>query len=445
MSQADQTPPPGADTPAGAGCSATGPGGAQPDGPALPAAAVPPDIPLGRNGGFRLLWIGQILSDIGSEIGFLAYPLLILSLTGSPVLAGAVGTARSVALFLLRLPAGALADRLDRRLTMITCDVLRTVLLALLGLLVLLHAAAWPVVGVVSLLDGAANAIFDPAAMAALPAIVPDGQLEQAFAATEARQYTASLIGPALGGLLFGLARAVPFLADAASYAVSFGTVSRIRGRFRPEPAERKRLWAEVVDGLRLVWQVPLLRAVVVQSPLINFGFNGVIFAVILALRQHGTRAAVIGLVLAGVAAGGVIGAVVASRLPRRLPLSGLVIVVTSAAAVLFAAAALLVPSPLVALPVAASFLLTPAANAALFAQMQRRTPEHMRGRVNNTVIMVASALASLAPLVAGLLVQHVSGHWAVGCFAAVMVVAALLSVLLPGIRNAESAAGADG
>jgi hypothetical protein len=144
------------------------------------------------------------------------------------------------------------------------------------------------------------------------------GQLEQAWVATEARQFAASLAGPALGGLLFGLARAVPFLADAASYAVSFGTVSRIGGRFRPEHAGRKRLWTEVLDGLRLVWQVPLLRAVVVQSPLINFGFNGVIFAVILALRQHGTPPAVVGFVLAGVAAGGVAGAVVASRLQRR-------------------------------------------------------------------------------------------------------------------------------
>lgn len=434
MSQPDRTEPAGA-----------GPDGAGPDAAGLAGADAPADVPLRRNRGFRLLWIGQILSDTGSEIGYLAYPLLILALTGSPVLAGAVGTVRSVALFLLRLPAGALADRLDRRQTMIVCDVVRALLLAVLGLLVLLHAAAWPVVGAVAVLDGAANAIFDPAAMAALPAIVPDGQLEQAWAATEARQYAASLAGPALGGLLFGLARALPFLADAASYAVSFGTVSRIRGRFRPAQAERKRLWTEVVDGLRLVWQVPLLRAVVVQSPLINFGFNGVLYAVILALRQNGTRAAVIGFVLAGVAAGGVAGAVVASRLQRRLRLSALVIVVTIAAAVLFAAAALLVPSPLVALPIAASFLLTPAANAALFAQMLRRTPEHMRGRVNNTIIMVASALASLAPLVAGLLVQHVSGQWAVGCFAVVMVVAALLSVLLPGIRNAESAAGADG
>ena len=168
------------------------------------------------------------------SFGLLAYPLLILALTHSVVLAGAVGTARAIAVFCVQLPAGALADRFDRRVTMIACDTVRAVLLAVLGLLIVAHLVSWPVVLVVSLIEGAAGAIFDPAASAALPGIVPDGQLERAWAATEARQYGASLAGPALGGALFGLGRAVPFLADALSYAVSFGTVRRISGRFRP-------------------------------------------------------------------------------------------------------------------------------------------------------------------------------------------------------------------
>jgi MFS family permease len=71
---------------------------------------------------------------------------------------------------------------------------------------------------------------------------------------------------------------------------------------------------------------------------------------------------------------------------------------------------------------------------------MLRSTPEEMRGRVTNTVLMVATALTTLAPLIAGLLVQHVSGAWAVGAFAAAMAVAAALSLILPGLRNAESA-----
>jgi MFS family permease len=405
------------------------------------AADVPPLVPLRRNKGFRMLWVGQLLSDAGSQIGLLAYPLLILALTHSAVLAGVVGTTRAVTRLCLQLPAGALADRFDRRRTMIICDTMRAVLMALLGILIVAQLASWPVVLIVSLIEGGAGALFDPAATAALPGIVPDGQLEEAWAATEGRTYGASLAGPALGGVLFGLGRAVPFLADAVSYAVSFGTVSRIRGRFRPKlTVERKALWREVADGLRIVWQVPLLRAVLLTAPLVNFAFNGVTFTITLALRQHGTSTAVIGLVQAAVAVGGLVGALVAPRLQGRMRLATLATTISLAGVLLFVVAAVLIPSPLVAVPVALDLVLAPAANAALFAVMLRGAPEEMRGRIVNTVIMTATGLAALAPLVAGLLVEHLSGSWAVGAFAAAMAVAAVLCLVLPGLREAESA-----
>jgi MFS family permease len=404
------------------------------------AAARPGPVPLRRNGGFRMLWIGQLLSDTGSQVGAIAYPLLILALTHSPVLAGVVGTAREVSLICLQLPAGALSDRFDRRLTMIVCDTLRTALLALLGILIAVHLASWPVVLVVGLIEGAAGGLFDPSATAALPAIVAEDQLVEAWAATEGRSWAAGLAGPALGGLLFGLGRAVPFLADALSYAISFSTVSRIRGRFRPARApERKALWHEVHDGLRTVWQIPLLRAVAVQAPLINFAFNGVLFAITVGLRQHGVSATVIGLVQAAIMAGGVLGAPVAPLLQGRLRLRTMALTMTLAGTLLFVIAALLIPSPLVALPVAIVVLLAPAANSGLFASMLRQTPEEMRGRVTGTVSMTAMSLASLAPLLAGLLVEHVSTPWAVGAFAAAEAVAAVLTLVMPGMRDADA------
>ena len=108
------------------------------------AASVPRPIPLRLNRDFRMLWTGQLLSDTGTQVGGLAYPLLILALTHSAALAGVAGTARAATLLCLQLPAGALADRFDRRLTMIVCDVMRAVLLAVLGVLVVAHLAAWP-------------------------------------------------------------------------------------------------------------------------------------------------------------------------------------------------------------------------------------------------------------------------------------------------------------
>ncbi|MGH3234248.1 MAG: MFS transporter [Streptosporangiaceae bacterium] len=419
----------------------------EPAAAALPgAAARPRPVPLRRNSGFRMLWIGQFLSDTGSEMGLIAYPLLILALTGSPVLAGAVGTAREVTLICPQLPAGALSDRFDRRLTMITCDAVRAALLALLGVLIAVHLASWPAVLVVSLIEGGLGGLFAPSAAAAPPSIVAEEQLVEAWAATEGRTWAAALAGPALGGLLFGAGRAVPFLADAVSYAASFGTVSRIRGRFRPEGApERKALRHEVLDGLRIVWQIPLLRAVAVLGPLVNFAFTGVLFAITVGLRQHGTSATVIGLVQGAIMTGGVLGAPVAPLLQRRLRPGAMALTMILAGALMFAIAAVVIPSPLVALPVAVVVLLAPAGNSGLFASALRQAPEEMRGRVTSTVTMTAMSLASLAPLLAGLLVEHVSASWAVGAFAAADAIAAVLALAMPGLQDAGSPPTASG
>jgi len=409
---------------------------------AAPAASVT----LRRNRNFRLLWTGQVLSDLGTQFGALAYPLLILALTHSPVIAGVVGTVTALCAFVVRLPAGALADRLDRRRTMIVCDGVRTLVLGALALAVLEHAVTWPVVLLVATLDRVGDTIFSPSSTAALPSIVDDAQLEGAWAATEARQYGASLAGPALGGVLYGFGRAIPFVGDTISYGVSVATSAAMKGSFRPAPSDvaRKGLWREAFDGVAHMWRVPLLRAVVIQAPLINFAFNGVIFTVILAMRRNGRSADLIGLTEALIMVGGLLGAIAASKLQGRLTLTRLVTLLTVGGTVLIAVAALVVPSPLVALPLAVPFFLAPTANAALMAAMLRATPEGLRGRVTNSLLQAATAMAALSPLAAGLLVAHVAGHWAMAGFAAALGVSAILAFTLKGLREAERAPASD-
>jgi len=312
-------------------------------------------LPLRRNRNFQLLWTGQVLSDLGSQIGALAYPLLILALTHSPILAGVVGTASAAVAFAVRLPAGALADRLDRRKMMIVVDGVRTIVLVGLAAAVALHAIVWPVVLLVAVIDRIGDTMFTPASTAALPEIVEDDQLESAWAATEARQYAASLGGPALGGLLFGLGRAIPFIGDTISYGVSVLTSSAMKGTFHPAPAEaeRKGLWHEAFEGLRLIWHDALLRAVIVQAPLINFAFSGVIFTVTLSLQHNGTSASVIGLTQSAIMVGGLLGAVAAPKLQGRFSLTRLIVALTTGGSILFGVAAILAPSPLMAIPIA--------------------------------------------------------------------------------------------
>lgn len=412
----------------------------QPDSAAEQAPA--PSKPLRHNRNFQLLWTGQVLSDLGSGFGALAYPLLVLALSHSAVIAGAVGTVASVVAFVVRLPAGALADRLDRRKTMIVCDGVRAAVLAGLAGAVALRAVTWPVVLVVAIVDRVGDTIFTPASTAALPSIVESEQLESAWAGTEARQYAASLGGPALGGVLYGLGRAVPFIGDTISYGISVLTSSGIRGEFRPAPSDtpRRGLWKEAFEGVRALWHDAVLRAVIIQAPLINFAFTGIIFTVTLALRRNGSSGTVIGLTQAAIMVGGLLGAIVAPRLQGRFTLSRSIVLLTGGGTLFFVIAAVVIPSPLVALPIAVPLFLSPATNAALFAAMLRQTPEAMRGRVNNALIQVATGLAALAPLVAGLLVEDVSSHWAIGAFAVALAVSAVMALTLKGLRQAEAA-----
>ncbi len=402
-----------------------------------------PIVPLRRNRNFRLLWTGQVLSDLGSELGVLAYPLLIFALTGSTVIAGAVATATSIVSFCVRLPAGALADRLNRRTTMVVCDGIRMVVLAGFAIGVLAHAVTWEVVLIVAIIDRVGDTIFSPSSIAALPTIVEGVQLEDAWAATEARQYAAGLSGPALGGLLFSVGAAVPFIGDAVSYGASLLTSSLMTGDFDPPATEgpRRGLWRESFDGVRAIWHDPLLRAVVVQAPLINFAFTGIMFTVILGLRHGGTSPSVIGLTQAAIMVGGLLGAVAAPRIQGRLSLSKMVVALTASGMAMTAVAAFLMPSPLIAIPLAVPFFLSPTANAMLFAALLRATPESMRGRVTNALLQVATGLAALSPLIAGLLIEQASASWAMGAFAGALGISTILALSLKGLRRAEAAA----
>jgi predicted MFS family arabinose efflux permease len=389
---------------------------------------------LRANRNFRLLWIGQILSDLGTQIGTLAYPLLVLALTHSALVAGAVGTAAEASAFVVRLPAGALADRIDRRRAMMLVDAARTVALATLAVLVATGAVSWPIVMVVAIVDRAGDTLFTPSSIAALPLIVPDEHLEAGWAVSEGRQYAANLVGPPLGGFLYGLGRAIPFLADAVSYGVSVLTSRAITGDFATKSTgtERRGLRTESLEGLKLLLRDSFLRAVLIQAPLINFAFSGAIFTVILGLRRNGVSAVVIGTAEAAIMVGGIVGAVVAPRIRARLTVRQALLLLTGGGTIMFLVAAAIIPSPAVAIPLAVPLVLSPATNAALFGIVLRRAPASLHGRVNAGLFQVATALAAVAPLVGGLVVNEASADWAMVLFAVALALSGGVALVFP-------------
>ena len=401
--------------------------------------------PLRRNRDFRLLWSGQIASELGTSSTALAAPLLVLSVTGSARTAGAIATIGAGVAAVGRLPAGALADRCNRRWLMLGSDTGRFLASLTLGVCLLLgHAPLALIVAVVSL-TALLEVLFFPAQIAAVSRLVAPDQLTAAFSGNEARTYAASLGGPPLGGALYSLGRAVPFLLDALSYLISWTTVAAIRTPLQAERTAGKTqsLLADIRDGIAHVLRSRFLRALILIAAPLNFAFNGALFTATIALRQAGNPASLIGLAMAGLGASGLLGAFAAAWLTRRLRLDQLVILVCAAQTAAISAAATLSGQPLMVLPLAGGFFLAPAANAALFARLGASTPDHLQSRVISVVVLAASGAAAFAPLTCGLLISTSGAPVALlGC-AAALLTALLVALTATGMREAAPAGSA--
>jgi MFS family permease len=392
---------------------------------------------LWRNREFNLLWISQSLSDLGTAIATLAVPLLVLALHYTPVQAGLVSTIGLVTMVLCRLPAGVLVDRIDRRRIMLICDGVRLIAYLGLGLLVLRQAATLALVVAVTVIGAACNAFFGTAEHSALRNIVWPDQLPAAVARNEARAYGTSLAGPPIGGLLFGLGRSLPFFGNAATFLMSLIGVAFVRRPLQEPRAHPPDGHATaLLEGLRFVFGDPFLRAILLIAAPLNFAIHGIIFTIIVTLQMHRTPPAVIGMVETVVAVGGLLGALIAPALHRRVRLPVLIRGICWTAAALMAVSSLLTASVLAAVPIAAAVFLGPASNAALFGHQAAITPDRLQGRVVSVVIVVATSVASTAPLVAGSMITAWSSPVAVLVFAACVAGSAVAASVSRGIRS---------
>src|SRR6266496_4520067 len=178
-------------------------------------------VSIWRNRDFMLLWSGQAVSLVGTGITQTAFPLLVWDLTHSAAQVGLVGGLGALPYVFLSLLAGALVDRWDRKRVMILCDMGRALnLMSVLAALMLGHLTVIQLC-INALVEGTFFVFFNLAEVACLPRVVAKEQLPAATAQNESTMGMTTLLGPLLGGALYGLQQALPFLADAISYVVS--------------------------------------------------------------------------------------------------------------------------------------------------------------------------------------------------------------------------------
>lgn len=396
-----------------------------------------PRWPLAHNRDYMLLWTGEILSELGSQSSAVAYPLLILALTGSPTKAGVVGLAKWLPLAVFAIPAGALADRVDRKRMMVTSDAVRLVGAASIVVMLAISRPPYLQIIAVAFLDGTLFIASYVCERGALRQVVPPEHVQDAVAQNEARSFAAGIAGPPLGGALFAAARSLPFVFDALSFLCSMVAISLTRSRFQIESsATPRRIRSDIVDGFAWLWRHPFFRATSILFAMGNPVFTGLYLLAILLAKRHGASAAEIGLMLAIVGIGGMLGALAASTL-RRLATIRAIIVSEQWLVFAFVLALLLVRNPLlIGLLLGAAEFVTPAVNSVVAGARVAVAPDHLQGRVQAASSVLVMSLGWLGPLATGLCFEHAGATMTILVLAGWTLIPAAIAIVAPGLRG---------
>lgn len=333
---------------------------------------------------FGVFFVGNLVSNCGSFLQNVAAAIVVYRLTRSNTLVGAVSMVQFAASLLLAPWAGALSDRMDRRLLLLWGQVVS--IIAAVGL------AAWTaVVGVEGLpgpwpifaaatLIGIGWAISVPTMQALVPALVEDADLDQAIALNSVTFNIARAVGPALGAVtLVTLGAAATFGLNAVSYGVLIAALLLIRPRVIERPPGRRD--GSVREGLRYVRNEPQLFVLLIGVTAIGFGTDPVNTLSPAMADELGGGEALVGWLVSAFGLGATLMAFGVGFVRRHVPLGplGIAGLLILAAGLFGFAASFAVPVALAAMVLAGvGFLL---ALTAFTTELQRRVPEALLGR----------------------------------------------------------------
>ncbi|HUZ76252.1 MAG TPA: MFS transporter [Chloroflexota bacterium] len=348
--------------------------------------------PLRVHRDFRLIFCGQLINTMGSQITQVALPYELYLLTRSALALGAMATIQLIAVLLVSPMAGAVADAVDRRRLLLGTQVgLCSVSTALALLAASGQATPWQIY-LLAFVQAGVNALDRPARQAIVPRLVSRKRLTAAITLNQVGTKTASVLGPSVGGLLIastGLSLA--FGLDAASFLAGIAALLAIAG-LPPLGEVAKPGWSAILEGLSYVKRTPaVLAAFCVDLDAMIFGLPVALFP-ILALNVFHAGATGLGLLTSAPAAGAVIGGLSSGWL-RRVRHPGRVVLgavgVWGVAITLFGFTRLL--------PLALVFLALAGGADAISAVMrwtiiQVSAPDQLRGRVTALNSMVVNA-----------------------------------------------------
>ena len=291
---------------------------------------------------FRALWIASVTSNVGTWMHEVGAGWLMTSLTTSPLMIALMQTATTLPIFMLGLPAGALADLADRRRMLLFTQGWMLVAAAVLGLLTLLDTTTPWVLLMLTFVLGAGAAMNAPAWQATAPDLVPRADLPAAVALTGMGLNLARAVGPALGGAVVAMTGpGAVFLLNALSFLSVMFVLYRWPRTAQDSTAPAEQVLGAIRAGIRYVRYAPALRAVLIRTGLFVL-FASALWALLPVLARHemGLNSIGYGILFGCLGTGAVAGAILLPAMRSRLSTDSLVAGATlSFAAVIVATA----------------------------------------------------------------------------------------------------------
>jgi len=405
---------------------------------ALPQATAVRPRSLWFNSAYILLMSGKTTQIIGAGLASFAVPLIAFSITGSVVAAGLVATVGELGYLVATLPAGVIADRVDRRRLLVVCSVIGVVLWASLAVAAMMSVLSVWHLGAVVFGSAIIGSFYTPAESAGIQQVVPTEQLGSAMAAMEGRSAVASLVAGPIGGILYGFSRTWPLVASVVGYAIAGICTALVRRPLNGDLSHTRASSAvsALAEGIRFVRHVSFLRTGIVIFALLNLGFAGMLYALNLHLVSTHVQPLLIGLVNAVAGGAMVIGAILAGPLVKRFPSGPLSIACLGVAVVGIVGLAATTTYVFYLVWMAVATILIPPLNAGLLGYSIAVTPAELQGRMNSVLALSSVAVSPIAPIVASALLGPLGVNLTMTLFAIILLVGVVMMAANRSLRR---------
>ncbi|MEV8516835.1 MFS transporter [Dactylosporangium sp. NPDC051484] len=402
-----------------------------------------PPRSLWRQHDFRLLLGGRLVSQLGDSLQFLALPLLVITLTGSSTQAGVLLGLQTVVYLVFGLLAGALADRWDRKATMIWCEIGRGVLTATIAVAAAFGMLGMPQLYAVAVLNGVLSTMFGAANSSALPNIVSNRDLPGALGAAGAMSNTLRIVGGSVAGIAFAVSRMLPFAFNAASFLASAVSLRGIRADFQQArattPASPRALVIDIGRGLAWLWRRPVIRTLALLDAADSLRYGAGYLLIIMLARQLDANPTQVGMVFTGAGAGALLGSLLAPALTRRFPLGALSVTMLWVEATAFPFYAVARTWWLLLVVAFVESVVSPVYMVALDSYRLAVTPDALRGRVTSAIDTLTTGGAAMGTMASGALIALLGAPALTIVLAGWLTLLALVATLSTTVRTASA------